>query len=40
MLGLHEIVPKELLSMFDPRELELMISGLPQIDRKIFQTNL
>ena len=35
-IGLHEIVPRDLLSIFDPRELELMISGLPEIDRKKF----
>lgn len=30
--GLEMLVPRELLSIFDPRELELMISGLPEID--------
>jgi DNA mismatch repair ATPase MutL len=34
--GLHELVPQELLSIFDHRELELMISGLPEIDRTFF----
>lgn len=33
--GLHDLIPKELVSIFDHRELELMISGLPEIDRKI-----
>ena len=31
--GFHELVPKDLISIFDSRELELMISGLPEIDR-------
>lgn len=30
--GLHDVIPKELLALFDHRELELMISGLPEID--------
>ena len=30
--GLYEIVPKELLQIFHERELELLISGLPEID--------
>lgn len=30
--GLYEIIPKNLLSIFDYRELELLISGLPDID--------
>jgi E3 ubiquitin-protein ligase HUWE1 len=32
--GLHDLIPPELLSIFDHRELELMISGLPEIDSK------
>lgn len=32
LTGLHELVPKDFLSIFDPRELELLISGLPEID--------
>ena len=32
--GLEQLVPREMLSIFEPRELELMISGLPEIDRK------
>ena len=31
--GLNDIIPKELLGIFDHRELEMMISGLPEIDR-------
>ncbi|KAL9104763.1 MAG: hypothetical protein Q9163_000313 [Psora crenata] len=30
--GFHDIVPPELISIFDEQELELLISGLPDID--------
>jgi E3 ubiquitin-protein ligase HUWE1 len=30
--GFHELVPAELVSIFEPQELELFISGLPEID--------
>ena len=30
--GFHELVPPELVSIFDAQELELLISGLPDID--------
>ena len=30
--GFYEMVPKELISIFDSKELELLISGLPEID--------
>jgi E3 ubiquitin-protein ligase HUWE1 len=30
--GFYELVPPELISIFTPRELELLISGLPDID--------
>lgn len=30
--GLYEIVPKDLLQIFSEREVELLISGLPDID--------
>jgi len=30
--GFHDLVPAELVSMFSPPELELLISGLPDID--------
>jgi len=30
--GFHELVPAELVSLFDAQELELLISGLPDID--------
>ncbi len=32
MEGFHELVPAELVSIFDAQELELLISGLPEID--------
>ncbi|CAE7022008.1 UPL2 [Symbiodinium natans] len=37
--GLHEIVPPELLSLFDDKELELLISGLPDIDIDDLKAN-
>ncbi len=30
--GFHELVPPEFISIFDAQELELLISGLPDID--------
>ena len=30
--GFHELIPPELISIFDAHELELLISGLPEID--------
>lgn len=30
--GFHEMIPPELISIFDAQELELIISGLPDID--------
>ena len=32
--GFHEIIPAELIQIFDSKELELMITGLPDIDGK------
>lgn len=32
MEGFHDIIPPELISIFDAQELELIISGLPDID--------
>jgi len=32
--GIYEVIPLKLISIFDFRELELMISGLPTIERK------
>ncbi len=33
--GLHDLIPKELLAIFDPKELELLLSGLPEIDSRL-----
>ena len=30
--GFHEVIPRELISMFDHKEVELLISGLQEID--------
>jgi E3 ubiquitin-protein ligase HUWE1 len=30
--GFHAVVPREMVAIFDPLELELLISGLPEID--------
>ncbi|KAI9228076.1 MAG: hypothetical protein DHS80DRAFT_27367 [Piptocephalis tieghemiana] len=32
LLGFHEMVPRRLVEIFDERELELLISGLPEVD--------
>ncbi|KAK6464491.1 E3 ubiquitin protein ligase TOM1 [Scheffersomyces coipomensis] len=32
LIGFHEIIPKDLISIFDEQELELLISGLPDIN--------
>ena len=32
--GFHEIVSRDLISVFNAKELELLISGLPNFDRK------
>ncbi|KAJ6314476.1 hypothetical protein OIU78_018036 [Salix suchowensis] len=32
LAGFNELVPKELISIFNDKELELLISGLPEID--------
>lgn len=37
--GFHEIVPKDLVTIFDEQELELLISGLPEIDVADWQSN-
>ena len=34
--GFHDLIPPYLISMFDSGELELMISGLPDIDCKFI----
>ncbi|KAH3666429.1 hypothetical protein WICMUC_005697 [Wickerhamomyces mucosus] len=37
--GFHEIIPKDLISIFDEQELELLISGLPDIDVDDWKNN-
>ena len=32
--GFHELIPKNLVKIFSPSELELLISGLPNFDCK------
>jgi E3 ubiquitin-protein ligase HUWE1 len=34
--GFHELIPSNLISIFSSKELELMISGLPDIDSNIY----
>ncbi|KAI9875937.1 MAG: hypothetical protein M1830_007716 [Pleopsidium flavum] len=37
--GFHDVVPAELISIFDEQELELLISGLPDIDVDDWKNN-
>lgn len=37
--GFHDIIPPDLIGIFNYRELELMISGLPNIDVENLRTN-
>lgn len=37
--GFHEVIPKDLVSIFDEQELELLISGLPDINVQDWQNN-
>lgn len=37
--GFHEIIPKDLVAIFDEQELELLISGLPDIEVQDWQNN-
>uniref|UniRef100_F1KRU4 HECT-type E3 ubiquitin transferase n=1 Tax=Ascaris suum TaxID=6253 RepID=F1KRU4_ASCSU len=39
MKGVHELVPSNLLSIFDPNELELLVCGLQKIDVKDWKDN-
>ncbi|KAK6458615.1 E3 ubiquitin protein ligase TOM1 [Scheffersomyces xylosifermentans] len=39
LIGFHEIIPKELVAIFDEQELELLISGLPDISVQDWQNN-
>ena len=38
--GFHELIPSNIVSIFNSKELELMISGLPDIDRNIHKLSL
>lgn len=37
--GFYEIIPKRLISIFNEQELELLISGLPNIDIDDLKAN-
>jgi hypothetical protein len=37
--GFHALIPKPLIAIFNDRELELLISGLPEIDLDDLQAN-
>nr|GEW03113.1 E3 ubiquitin-protein ligase UPL1 [Tanacetum cinerariifolium] len=37
--GFSELIPRELISMFNDKELELLISGLPEINLNDLQAN-
>lgn len=39
LTGFHELVPKELISIFNYRELELLIAGLPNFDLEDLKQN-
>jgi E3 ubiquitin-protein ligase HUWE1 len=39
MKGFHDIIPAELVAIFDEQELELLISGLPDIDVDDWKAN-
>ena len=37
--GFHELIPIDLISIFDSKELELLISGLPEVDLEDLKNN-
>lgn len=37
--GFYEIIPKQFISIFNEQELELLISGLPNIDIEDLRAN-
>lgn len=37
--GFYDIIPKSLISIFNEQELELLISGLPDIDIEDLRAN-
>ena len=40
MEGFHDLVPQNLISIFDFKEVELMISGLPVVDIEDLKDNV
>lgn len=38
--GFNELVPRELISIFNDKELELLISGLPEIDCELISLRI
>lgn len=39
MEGFYDIIPKRLISIFNEQELELLISGLPNVDIEDLKSN-
>lgn len=39
MEGFYDIIPKRLISIFNEQELELLISGLPNVDIEDLKAN-
>ncbi|KAA8911552.1 DNA binding protein [Sphaerosporella brunnea] len=39
LIGFHDIVPADLISIFNEQELELLISGMPEIDLDDWRNN-
>jgi len=39
LTGFHEIIPKELVSIFNYNEIELLISGMPKFDINDLKRN-
>ena len=37
--GFHDLIPRDLVSIFDEKELELLISGMPEIDFTDLKAN-
>jgi E3 ubiquitin-protein ligase HUWE1 len=37
--GFHEVVPQECISFFEAKELELLISGVPEVDLEDLKRN-
>lgn len=40
MAGFHELIPRDLISIFNHRELELLIAGLPNFDIDDLRANI